>query len=453
MNLIFSSLNMSFLSKITLHVKKRSASLFSTTLGRNTLWALAGYGLRLVIQSVYFVIIARCLGPGQYGGFVAATALVNIIAPFSGMGSGNLLIKNVTQNKSLFAVYWGNGLLVTLITGMVLVGFVVLSSVALLPRTIPLFAILCISVSDLVVVQFVEVAAFAFQAFEMLSRNAHLNVLISLTRLIGIVGLVIAMPHPTIYSWSVVYLAGSTLAASIAMIWVTVCLGGPRISLNRIRRQGFEGLTFSTGLSAQTIYNDIDKTMLARLGTLEATGIYSAAYRLIEVAFLPVRALLNAAYPGFFRSGVDGISGALRYSRRLLVRIVPYSLFAFAVLMLGAPLVPRILGQQYANVTDALRWLSLLPLLKTFHYFAADALTGAGYQGVRTTVQVAIAIFNVLVNLWIIPLHGWRGAAWSSLASDGLLALLLWGIAIRLSGKASTGVAVARVLAREAAQL
>ena len=54
-------------------------------------------------------------------------------------------------------------------------------------------------------------------------------------------------------------------------------------------------------------------------------------------------------------------------------------------------------------MTEALRWLSLLPLLKTLHYFAADSLTGAGFQGIRTTVQVGIAIFNVLFNLWIIP--------------------------------------------------
>jgi hypothetical protein len=28
----------------------------------------------------------------------------------------------------------------------------------------------------------------------------------------------------------------------------------------------------------------------------------------------------------------------------------------------------------------------------------------------------------VLVNFWLIPAYSWRGAAWSSIASDGLLA-------------------------------
>jgi O-antigen/teichoic acid export membrane protein len=42
-----------------------------------------------------------------------------------------------------------------------------------------------------------------------------------------------------------------------------------------------------------------------------------------------------------------------------------------------------------------------------------------------------VAVINFLLNLWWIPAYGWIGAAWSSVASDGLLALinallLLW---------------------------
>jgi len=66
-------------------------------------------------------------------------------------------------------------------------------------------------------------------------------------------------------------------------------------------------------------------------------------------------------------------------------------------------------------------------------------LTGAGHQGLRTSIQTAIAVFNILINLWIIPLYGWRGAAWSSLASDGLLLLGLWLTATYLRRATSLG--------------
>ena len=294
-----------------------------------------------------------------------------------------------------------------------------------------------------------DMGAWAFQSVERLSGNAKLNVLLSLTRLIGIGGLALAVSHPSVMAWSAVYLAGSILAALIATAWVTFSLGKPKLALHRIRGEGAEGFYFSVSLSAQTIYNDIDKTMVARLATLEAAGVYAAAYRLVDVAFIPVRALLNAAYPGFFRNGKDGLEGTCRYSRRLLVRIIPYSLFTFAALLLGAPLVPHILGHQYAGVTEALRWLALLPLLKTVHYFVADSLTGAGYQGTRTLIQICVAAFNVLINLWIIPAYGWRGAAWSSLASDGLLALSLFSVVTLLRRRETSACcppAVAEVL-------
>src|ERR1700733_4976010 len=83
----------------------------STRLGRNTMWALGGYGLRRLIEVANFIIIARWLGAGNYGAFIAVTALISTVAPFAGLGSGNLLVKNVARDRKLFAACWGDGLL------------------------------------------------------------------------------------------------------------------------------------------------------------------------------------------------------------------------------------------------------------------------------------------------------------------------------------------------------
>ena len=148
-------------------------------------------------------------------------------------------------------------------------------------------------------------------------------------------------------------------------------------SLANSRRNGGGILYFGAGLSAQTIYNDIDKTMLARMSTLDATGIYGAAYRLVDVAFLPpVRSVLNAAYTNFFRHGQQGIATKIySYAKKLLPKMVGYSLLAFAGLFIAAPIIPIVLGGEYSRTVEALRWLAVLPLLKTVHYFFADALT------------------------------------------------------------------------------
>jgi O-antigen/teichoic acid export membrane protein len=408
------------------------ARALSTPLGQNTMWALGGYGLRLFIQAAYFIIIARCLGAGNYGAFIAVTALISAVSPFVGLGSGNLMVKNVARDKSLLQAYWGNGLLMTACTGLLLLGFVTGLCRIVLPQTIPLIVVVLVGVSDLIFVRVLDLAAWAFQSREMLSHNAQLNVLISSTRLIGIAGLALTASHSTVIGWSCVYLSGSVIAAMVAIAWITFKFGRPRLALHRIPGESLEGLYFSISFAAQTIYNDIDKVMVARLASLEAAGIYAAAYRLIDVAFIPMRALLNAAYVGFFRSGAAGFQQSIRYGRRLLLKSVAYPIFAFGLLLIAAPIVPHILGRGFSEATEALRWLSLLPLLKTLHYFVSDALTGAGYQGLRTISQVGVAAFNTLINLWLIPAYGWRGAAWSSLTSDALLALTMWIVAFQL---------------------
>lgn len=402
------------------------------SLARNTLWMLLSQGIRLVLQAAYFVIIARALGAERYGAFVGVTALVAILAPFASLGSGNLLIKNVSRNRALFGEYWGNALLISFVSGAALILLVLLVAPIVLPKTVPLLLIFLVAVTDLIFARILDMAGQAFQAVLWLSKTAQLNILPQVTRLIAALALVSFFPQWGAVGWTFLYLISTAVSALIGVILVHVSLGAPKLAISRIKPEILEGFYFSVSLSAQTVYNDIDKTMLARLSSLAATGIYAAAYRLIDVAFVPVRSLLAAAYAKFFQRGSSGISGTMDFTKRLLPIAGIYGAIAATGLFLFAPVVPYILGDEYASTVEALRWLAPLPFLKAMHYFAADTLTGAGFQGMRSAVQAFVAVFNVSVNLWLIPVYSWKGAAWSSLASDTILMLSLWAVVVFL---------------------
>lgn len=400
--------------------------LVHNSLTKNTLWMLFGQGIRLVLQAAYFVIIARALGVEQYGAFVGATAIVSTLAPFATLGSGNLLIKNVSRNRALFNEYWGNALFMIFASGLPLLVLLLLIAPFFLPKTVSLLLVTLVAVTDLIFFRLLAITGQAFQAVLWLSKTAQLELLPSVTRLIAAFCLINFFSEPGALEWSCLYLLSTVVAALIGFIMVCRSLGTPKLALWRIKPELTEGFYFSISLSAQTIYNDIDKTMLARLSSLEATGIYAAAYRLIDVAFVPVRSLLYAIYAKFFQHGKSGITGSIQVTKRLSPVAAIYGATAGVSLFLLAPVIPRILGNEYTTTIDALRWLAPLPFLKAMHYFAADTLTGAGLQGVRSGLQVVVAVFNVFINLWLIPLYSWQGAAWSSLASDGLLVVSLW---------------------------
>ncbi len=407
----------------------------SRSLGTNTIWAMFGYVTRLLIQAAYFIVMARCLGVQEYGGFVAIAAIASMFSPLVSLGTGNLLVKHVSRNRSQFAECWGNCLTVTIVSGVTLVLVTIALSAICLPRSIPFTAILLICSADLIFVRVLDMAAFSFLAFEQLAMNARLNILISANRLLGVIAMALLIPKPTVLGWSFVYFTTGVISATIAVTLVKAKLGSPAINLARVRSECREGVYFAVNNSAASSNNDIDKTMVAKLCTLEAAGTYGAAYRLLDVACIPVRALLNAAYPGYFRNGTQGLRGSLHYARPLFRRALPYSVLSMVALFFGGVLVPRILGPRYFGVSEALHWLCPLPLLKTLQLFVADALTGAGYQRCRAMIQSGIAVFNIVINFWAIPTYGWRGAACTSLISDGLLAVTFWLAAFYLMGE------------------
>jgi O-antigen/teichoic acid export membrane protein len=224
------------------------------------------------------------------------------------------------------------------------------------------------------------------------------------------------------------YALSSVLLAGVVVSVLVHRLGGFRADFRTFGAQWKEGLLFAVSISAQNVYNDIDKTMLARLDTLAATGIYAAAYRILDFTFVPMRAALAAAYPRFFQAGAEGLRSALAVSRSIALPGIGYAVLVAAALLIGAPVIPVVLGADYAPSVGAVQLLAALPLLRWMHYLAADSLTGAGRQGARTTCQVGVAVINVGLNLWLIASYSWTGAVLATLICDGLLAVTLWGV-------------------------
>ena len=197
----------------------------------------------------------------------------------------------------------------------------------------------------------------------------------------------------------------------------------PRLFLKR----GAEGAEYAISASADTAYNDLDKTMLSHYGMSAANGIYTMAYRVIDLATMPISSIQMASEPRLFRLGLS-LQGAAAFGRRLLKRGLVTSVIAAVGMFLLAPLIPLLVGKGFTESISALRWLCLIPVFRSIHGITGGVLTGAGLQRYRTMAQITAVIFNFGLNLWLIPAYGWHGAAWASLATDGLLGVINWTV-------------------------
>jgi len=224
------------------------------------------------------------------------------------------------------------------------------------------------------------------------------------------------------WAWTSAFIA--LVVSVLAISVVTVRFGRPRVHPGLMISGIGEGLLYSMSGSTASAYNDLDKTLLSHYRMNVANGLYTTAYRIIDVAAIPISSLESASLPRFFERAKDGVSGAVSFAWRVLGRAAVVGAVAGIAAFLCAPLLPILLGPSFAQSAIALRWLCLIPLFRSVHQITGAALTGTGHQKYRTGAQIAVALLNLGLNLVLIPSHGWLGAAWASLITDGMLGVL-----------------------------
>ena len=324
-------------------------------------------------------------------------------------------------------------LLKSLIFGSIFVALI-LAVYSLIPiENISIAIVFFLSLANLIFFKVDEVARHALISIGLLNEAAKAIILLSINRFVAALFFIFLVRDASILSWSILYCAATFLSSIMATYLVVRHTGYPNFNWSKTTQEFKLGFAFAVSVSAQNIYSDLDKSMLAKLSTLQATGIYGAAFHILNVAFAPIQSLMLASFRSFFQQGASGIKGSFDLCKRLLPLSLAYSLTAVIGLVVFAPLLPLILGNEYGDSAKALIWLSPTIFFRTMHFFGADTLTGANYQSARSTCQVLVAIINGLLNLWLIPLYSWYGAIWATIASECLLMIFLWGYIFKYS--------------------
>ncbi|WP_036477068.1 oligosaccharide flippase family protein [Myxosarcina sp. GI1] len=400
--------------------------LFQNTILNNTRILIQSFAFRLFVQLIYFVILTRTFGPERYGLYVGVIAFISIFIPFASWGSGEILIKNVSRNQSLFGESWGTAILKTLIFGSIFI-LIVLIVFSVSPISgISIYSIFFLALANLILMKVSDLARDAFVSVGMLKYAARVIVILSINRFLASLAFVVFFEFPTLLIWSILYCLATLVTTIISCILVVKIIGYPRFKLPEVTQELRQGFAFSIDVSAQNIYNDLDKSMLAKMSTAQAAGIYGAAYNILSVALIPLQSILIASFRDFFQQGTAGIKSSFNLCKKLLPLATGYSLLAIAGIFIFAPLLPKLIGANYSDSVVALMWLSPVIFFSTVRSFAASTLTGANYQSTRSVMQVAIAILNGILNFWLIPLYQWHGAIWATLISEVLLMLSLW---------------------------
>jgi O-antigen/teichoic acid export membrane protein len=406
-------------------LREQIERLRGSTLAKNSAWMFMGQGLSVVVQGAYFFVLARLLGSLQYGVLVGSFAVVMMFSQYSNFGSGLIFMRYVSLDRKTFPLYWGNILLTTLIFGCVLVAGVHLGAPWLMGvgnRRI----LTTLAIGEFLGAQLVVAISQIFQAFEQMRITATLSLLTNLSRLVVAVVLFLEFGHVDAWQWAYASMGVALCVAVVSVVTVLKNFGKPFFSPRLALRRAGEGFIFAISGTTTSAYNDLDKAMLGHYGMNAANGIYTMAYRVVDISYMPARSIYNAAFPRFFQLGAGGLAATSKLAMRLVRKTTVLCLVAAVGMFVCAPLIPVLAGHGFDKSVLALRWLCLIPLFRSFHMCAGDALAGVGLQPYRLAAQTVAALGNFGLNLYLIPHYSWRGASAASLMTDGGLAVMCW---------------------------
>lgn len=392
---------------------------------RGFLHVLGGTASFTALQGLQFLVLARGLGPTEFGRLAAAGSITALLVPFSGMGAANVMVMRATRDSSLLPLYFGNALSVMVGTGALLVLVAGVIAQLFLPEQVSLGLMVLWAISELITVKVIDICWHVFIAREELHYTSRIMSMQSASRLLFALLFVWVSPNSTAASWAWWALLSNFLISGWVLSRTMRIVGRPRASLKVIRKEFATGGSFAIGISAKNFYTDADKLFLARYAGAEAVGHYTVAFRVIQIALAPIRALSFALQARLFRAGEGGIHKTLRVTAKILAPLSAAALVLALGFYITAPLLTIFAGERYAGSVDVLRTLSLMPLLLAVQALLADTLATSGYQRLAALSQVGAAVLICVLCVVLIPTHGWRGAAIASYAAQFALSLAM----------------------------
>ena len=171
----------------------------------------------------------------------------------------------------------------------------------------------------------------------------------------------------------------------------------------------------------------IDILMLKIMSGDVAVGLYSAATRLTEAAYVAPAALGIVVFPALTRACASHSGNLQKFFSTIIVIMLALGLpFAVLTSYYADPLVLLLFGTEFALSVPVLIVMSMQVPLGFVNIALVNLLFAAGKQKMELWASVATTVVNVAANLALIPLLGPVGAALATVLCQLVAFIVLW---------------------------
>lgn len=381
----------------------------------NSGWLIADKVLRMGLGLLVGVWVARYLGPSQYGIMSYAASLVGLAGAVAGLGIDSIVIRELVKHPEKTDELVGTTFVLRFCSGLVC--YLGVLGVVAVVRPNDLLTQLIVAVVGL------SLTINAFDAADLWFQSKVLSKYVVYARSIGFliavaVRVLLILTDAPLVAFAAANLAEIAIGA-VCLLCVYSVKGGAlsawKVRLPVAKELLSSGWPVLLGSIVSMIGLRIDQVMLGQMTDAKELGVYAAAVRVAELWFFIPSAIIASVFPNIIRAREVDEGEFYRRLQRL------YNFLAFAGYAVAIPvtfLSPFVINLLYGEAYSAAAPMLVLLIWSDLFINLAMArgayLFAMNWTWILFWVNVAAAVTNVALNLFLIPRYGGIGAAIAS---------------------------------------
>lgn len=402
------------------------------TIFKNMSWLLISQIIASICGFIWTILTARYLSVSEYGILGFAISLTGILTILTDLGISTHIVRHIATDYDTTPKYLGNAIplksLFALLTCIITLIILILIKSNELTISITLLFTL-----EMIFKSFVSLLNGAFQAFEEGKYQGITNTILNTLLLIFI--LISIFTDLGIYGITFSYVLANLISLIYAYYAFQKHITKPKYEIDKTfcKKITILSLPFAATGFLATIYFSIDVVMLTNMVGNYATGIYNATYKLITILTVFYSVYGAVIYPvmsKFYKNDEKLLLISFEKSiKYLMMIIIPLS---FATIFYSHDIIYLIYGNKYnqaSSVLSILIWTMCLLLISG----PCNNLLNASHEELSVTkIYTLAAIFNIILNMFLIPYLSYNGAAITTVLSDLLIVILQFYIIYKL---------------------
>ncbi|MES2986086.1 MAG: flippase [Patescibacteria group bacterium] len=405
------------MSKISSRIKEKWAEVGFQKYLQNTGWMFVARILGMGIAFFVTAIVARYLGPGNYGTLMYAVSFVSLFSFIASLGIDQILYREILKSPEKEPELLGTSLLLRLAGGFV--AFIAASLCAFIFLENPLEQMLIYIISISFVFQASNVLNYTFLS-RLKNRNLSI-IMIVITVILSLLKIGIVSSNKGILFLSAVFVIEPILYALFFIFYYSKFFGKLRewtFSVTTAKTIIKHSLPLMFSSVFALIYSRIDQIMLNSYIDSTAVGLYSSAVTLSEVWYFIPGIIVATLFPSIMNAKQ---TDEHMYSQRIL------KLTAFLVIISSViGLVGSVFAKPILNLVFGVNFVAAYQVLQLYIWAGVGISVGTviiqflvAEHLSRAVLYISIIgmVINILLNIVLIPTYGIAGAAFATLVS------------------------------------